>query len=98
MARLTVEDCLGHVENRFDLVLKSAKRARELERGAEAKLPWENDKPTVVALREIAAGLLVPVPAPAPVVVEAAPTEIKVAVETVESEPTVATADEKVGE
>ena len=56
MARLTVEDCLPYVNNRFDLVLKATKRARMLERGAEAKVPWENDKPTVVALREIAAG------------------------------------------
>ncbi len=58
MARLTVEDCLKHVDNRFDLVLKAAKRARALERGAEPKVPWENDKPTVVALREIAEDLL----------------------------------------
>ncbi len=57
MARLTVEDCLEHVENRFDLVLKAAKRARMLERGAQAWVPWENDKPTVVALREIAEGI-----------------------------------------
>lgn len=58
MARLTVEDCLPQVENRFDLVLKAAKRARDLERGATAQVAWENDKPTVVALREIAAGVL----------------------------------------
>ncbi len=59
MARITVEDCLGYVENRFHLVLKAAKRARILALGgAEATLPWENDKPTVVALREIAAGNL----------------------------------------
>lgn len=58
MARLTVEDCLPHVENRFDLILKSAKRAREIERGSEPLVPWDNDKPTVLALREIAAGLL----------------------------------------
>lgn len=57
MARLTVEDCLAHVDNRFELVLKAAKRARMLERGAQAWVPWENDKPTVVALREIAEGL-----------------------------------------
>ena len=54
MARLTVEDCLQHVNNRFELVLKAAKRARELERGAEPLVEWEKDKPTVVALREIA--------------------------------------------
>ncbi len=57
MARLTVEDCLKHVDNRFELVLKAAKRARMLERGAEAWVPWDNDKPTVVSLREIAEGL-----------------------------------------
>lgn len=57
MARVTVEDCLGAVENRFELVLVAAKRARQLATGGkEAMLPWENDKPTVMALREIAAG------------------------------------------
>lgn len=57
MARVTVEDCLGAVDNRFELVLVAAKRARQLARGtAESALPWENDKPTVMALREIAAG------------------------------------------
>ena len=54
MARLTVEDCLKNVDNRFDLVLKAAKRARKLERGATPFVEWDNDKPTVVALREIA--------------------------------------------
>lgn len=54
MARITVEDCLENVKNRFDLVLKASKRARELSMGAEATLPWDNDKPTVMALREIA--------------------------------------------
>lgn len=57
MARLTVEDCLKNVDNRFNLVLKAAKRARLLERGAQPWVEWENDKPTVVALREIAEGL-----------------------------------------
>jgi DNA-directed RNA polymerase subunit omega len=57
MARITVEDCLEHVENRFDLVLKASKRARKLITGAqESDLPWENDKAVVLALREIAAG------------------------------------------
>lgn len=56
MARVTVEDCLKNVNNRFDLVIKAAKRARELMRGKDSKVPWDNDKPTVVALREIAAG------------------------------------------
>jgi DNA-directed RNA polymerase subunit omega len=58
MARVTVEDCLSKVDTRFQLVLVSAKRARQLSNGAEALLPWENDKPTVMALREIAAGLV----------------------------------------
>lgn len=57
MARITVEDCLEKVNNRFELVLLAAKRARQLESGeAEPTLDWENDKATVVALREIAAG------------------------------------------
>ena len=57
MARITVEDCLEKVDNRFNLVLIATKRARQLELGAsDATVPWENDKPTVVALREIAAG------------------------------------------
>lgn len=56
MARVTVEDCLDNVDNRFDLVLLASKRARQLANGAESTLPWENDKPTVLALREIAAG------------------------------------------
>lgn len=56
MARITVEDCLDNVENRFQLVLIASKRARQLSLGSESKLQWENDKPTVLALREIAAG------------------------------------------
>ncbi len=58
MARITVEDCLEHLDNRFDLVLMAAKRARQLANGVEPLVPWENDKPTVVALREIAEGLI----------------------------------------
>jgi len=58
MARITVEDCLDHVDNRFDLVLLGTKRARQLAGGVAPLLPWQNDKPTVMALREIAAGLL----------------------------------------
>jgi DNA-directed RNA polymerase subunit omega len=54
MARLTVEDCLDNVENRFELVLVASKRARQLSMGAEALVELENDKPTVLALREIA--------------------------------------------
>jgi DNA-directed RNA polymerase subunit omega len=56
MARITVEDCLQNVDNLFDLVLLAAKRSRQLANGAEARVEWENDKPTVVALREIADG------------------------------------------
>ncbi|MBA1443766.1 MAG: DNA-directed RNA polymerase subunit omega [Chromatiales bacterium] len=58
MARVTVEDCLDYVDNRFDLVLLATKRARQLVNGVEPLIPWENDKPTVVALREIADGLI----------------------------------------
>ena len=49
MARITVEDCLPNVENIFQLVLLAAQRARRLANGAEPTVPWENDKPTVVA-------------------------------------------------
>ena len=58
MARITVEDCLEHVDNRFDLVLLATKRARQIAAGVDPLIPWENDKPTVVALREIAEGLI----------------------------------------
>jgi DNA-directed RNA polymerase subunit omega len=58
MARVTVEDCLEKVPNRFDLVLIAAKRARQLSLGKEPTVPWDNDKPTVVALREIAIGAI----------------------------------------
>ena len=54
MARVTVEDCLDNVDNRFHLVLLASRRARQLNMGMEPMVPWENDKPTVVALREIA--------------------------------------------
>jgi DNA-directed RNA polymerase subunit omega len=57
MARITVEDCLENVENRFDLVMIASKRARQLQTGGKDPLvPEDNDKPTVMALREIAAG------------------------------------------
>lgn len=57
MARVTVEDCLGNVKNRFDLVLTATKRARQIVSGSsDPVVEWENDKPTVVALREIASG------------------------------------------
>ncbi len=58
MARITVEDCLEHVDNRFDLVLLASRRARQISQGAEPLVPVENDKPTVIALREIAANLI----------------------------------------
>ena len=59
MARITVEDCLENVDNRFELVMLATKRSRQLATGGkEPKVAWENDKPTVVALREIAAGLV----------------------------------------
>lgn len=57
MARVTVEDCIKMIPNRFELVLVATKRARQLAQGsAESDLPWNNDKATVLALREIAAG------------------------------------------
>ena len=58
MARITVEDCLGSVDNRFDLVLLATKRARQVANGVDPLVPTENDKPTVIALREIAEGLV----------------------------------------
>ncbi|MGB1882836.1 MAG: DNA-directed RNA polymerase subunit omega [Gammaproteobacteria bacterium] len=58
MARVTVEDCLPAVDNRFDLVLVASRRARQLAMGAMPLVDIENDKPTVVALREIAAGVM----------------------------------------
>lgn len=57
MARVTVEDCLENVDNRFQLVMLATKRARQLAtKGYEPLVPEENDKPTVIALREIAEG------------------------------------------
>ncbi len=74
MARVTVEDSLEKVGNRFDLVLIASKRARNLSLGAEPLLPTDNDKPSVIALREIAEGLIgedilheAPLPPPSPV-------------------------------
>lgn len=59
MARITVEDCLDHVDNRFELVMVSAKRARQIAVGGKDPLvAEENDKPTVIALREIEEGLI----------------------------------------
>ena len=58
MARVTVEDCLDNVDNRFQLVLVATKRARQLALGAEPTVPRANDKTTVIALREIAGGFV----------------------------------------
>jgi DNA-directed RNA polymerase subunit omega len=59
MARITVEDCLDYVDNRFELVMVGSKRARQLATGGkEPNVDWENDKPTVVALREIEEGFI----------------------------------------
>jgi len=58
MARITVEDCLDNVDNRFQLVLVATRRARQLALGADPLVEVENDKPTVLALREIAGGLV----------------------------------------
>lgn len=58
MARITVEDCLENVDNRFELVLIASKRARQIANGTIPLVPAENDKPTVIALREIAANLI----------------------------------------
>ncbi len=60
MARITVEDCLENIDNIFEMVLVAAKRSRRLAHGAEPMVDLENDKPTVVALREIAAGHVTP--------------------------------------
>ena len=59
MARITVEDCLDKVDNRFELVMVSSKRARQLQiEGKDPMVSVDNDKPTVIALREIADGLV----------------------------------------
>ena len=60
MARLTVEDCLEKIDNRYDLVLLAAKRARQLSFGADPLVKENHDKPTVMALREIAEGMVTP--------------------------------------
>ena len=57
MARITVEDCLDNVDNRFELVMVSSKRARQIQTGGkDPMVAADNDKPTVIALREIAEG------------------------------------------
>ncbi len=61
MARVTVEDCLNNVDNRFELVMLASKRARQIAvQGAEPLVNEENDKATVIALREIADDLVTP--------------------------------------
>ena len=55
MARITVEDCLKHIPNRFELTLAATYRARQLATGASPMVDTNKDKPTVIALREIAA-------------------------------------------
>ncbi len=60
MARITVEDCLENIENIFEMVLVAAKRARRVAHGADPMVEVENDRPTVIALREIAEGHITP--------------------------------------
>ena len=60
MARITVEDCLDNIPNIFEMVLVAAKRARRIAHGADAMVEMENDKPSVIALREIAEGHTTP--------------------------------------
>ena len=60
MARITVEDCVDNINNIFEMVLVAAKRARRVAHGAEPMVELENDKPTVIALREIAEGYVTP--------------------------------------
>ena len=60
MARITVEDCLDNIDNIFEMVLVASKRARRIAHGAEPMVELENDKPTVLALREIAEGHVTP--------------------------------------
>ena len=60
MARITVEDCVDNIENIFEMVMVAAKRARRIAHGADPMVELENDKPTVIALREIAEGLVTP--------------------------------------
>lgn len=60
MARITVEDCLENIDNIFEMVMVASKRARRIAHGAEPLVELENDKPTVIALREIAEGHITP--------------------------------------
>lgn len=56
MARITVDDCIAHIPNRFEMTLAAAYRARQISIGATPKVEENRDKPAVIALREIAAG------------------------------------------
>ena len=56
MARITIEDCLARIPNRFELTLAATNRARQITSGAAPLLDADRDKPTVIALRELAAG------------------------------------------
>jgi len=56
MARITIEDCLSRIPNRFELTLAATNRARQITAGSTALVDQDRDKPTVIALREIAAG------------------------------------------
>tara|TARA_B110000196_G_scaffold63796_2_gene53553 strand:+ start:31329 stop:31682 length:354 start_codon:yes stop_codon:yes gene_type:complete len=82
MARITVEDCLKNVDNRFELVMVSSKRARQIALGEkEALVPLENDKPTVVALREIEQGFIT-----ADILIEKKPNDFSLKSEVLEAE------------
>ena len=59
MARITVEDCMNKIDNIFDMILLASKRAKRIANGADPLVDLENDKPTVIALREIAEGKIV---------------------------------------
>lgn len=90
MARITVEDCLDKVDNRFQLVMISSKRARQLQTGGkDALVSADNDKPTVIALREIAEGLVdssILTARPAPSVVELSREELTTPPPAIDSE------------
>jgi len=58
MARVTIQDCLKQISSPFELTMTAAKRARQLARGAESRLPWDGHKSTVLALREISQGMI----------------------------------------
>lgn len=90
MARVTVEDCLDNVDNRFDLVLVATRRARQLVNGKQALVEWEGDKPTVVALREIAEGLM------STKIMDDIETEAKIAAQTAALEAEVAAVTENI--